>query len=100
MEIKLFEKFSGVVKTPKGWKLIDKTFVKEWKFTDWNSATKFISKVMKSADKINHHPDLQIFGNKKVKAILTTHEKGNVTEKDVELAKIITQIKSDMDKVG
>lgn len=96
MEIRLFEKFKGEIKTPRGWKLEDKSFVKEFRFSDWNSVTKFISKVMKSADKINHHPDLQVFGNKKVKVRLTTHEVGKVTEKDVELAKLISQIKSEM----
>jgi 4a-hydroxytetrahydrobiopterin dehydratase len=40
---------------------------------------------------MNHHPDIKI-GWCKVDILLTTHDSGDVTSKDIELAKLCDQI--------
>ena len=50
----------------------------------------FVDSVMKIADKQNHHPDMTLSWCK-VHIVLTTHDSGDVTDKDVALAKLCDQ---------
>ncbi len=58
---------------------------KSYKFADFNAAFGFMTRVALKADKMDHHPEWSNVYNK-VDVVLTTHDAGGVTEKDVELA--------------
>ncbi len=63
---------------------IAKTFT----FKDFNQAFGFMTRAALVAEKMDHHPE---WSNvyKKVVVVLSTHDAGGVTAKDVELAKAI-----------
>lgn len=57
-------------------------------FDTFSQAFSFMSKVAKKAEKLDHHPDWCNSYNK-VSIQLTTHDKGGLTEQDIDLAKFI-----------
>ncbi|MFQ4143704.1 4a-hydroxytetrahydrobiopterin dehydratase [Chlorogloeopsis sp. ULAP02] len=61
------------------------------KFKDFVQAIEFVNKLVEPAESAGHHPDIEISYNK-VKIILTTHDAGGLTQKDFDLAKVISQI--------
>ena len=73
------------MKSTKGWKHtgdeIRKTFVHE----DFVRAMGFVQSVSLLAEKMNHHPDIDIRWNK-VTLTLSSHSEGGLTEKDFVLA--------------
>jgi 4a-hydroxytetrahydrobiopterin dehydratase len=52
---------------------------------------KFVNKVAEAAEQANHHPDIDIRYNK-VRMLLTSHDSGGVTARDLRMAKQITEI--------
>ncbi|MCS7170175.1 MAG: 4a-hydroxytetrahydrobiopterin dehydratase, partial [Candidatus Kapabacteria bacterium] len=40
-----------------------------------------------------HHPDLLLYGWNKLRVILSTHDRGGITELDITLAKKIEQLR-------
>jgi 4a-hydroxytetrahydrobiopterin dehydratase len=73
-----------------GWKAADgrEAIVKSFKFADFNAAFAFMTEAALSASRLDHHPEWSNVYNK-VEVLLTTHDAGGVTAKDVELAKIM-----------
>ena len=71
----------------KGWKAVDgrDAISKAFKFKDFNAAFGFMTRIALRADKMDHHPEWSNVYNK-VDVVLTTHDAGGVTAKDVELA--------------
>ncbi len=68
---------------------LSKTFV----FKDFIEAVSFVNETVPLAEKLQHHPDVEIFAYNKVKVTLSTHEEGDkVTEKDTELSKEIDNL--------
>lgn len=65
----------------KGKKAIHKTYA----FKDFNQAFGFMTRVALLAEQMNHHPEWFNVYNR-VDVTLTTHDAGDVTEKDVTLA--------------
>jgi len=70
-----------------GWKTVDgrDAIAKQFRFEDFNAAFGFMTRVALMADKMDHHPEWSNVYNK-VDVVLTTHDAGGVTDKDVELA--------------
>ena len=68
----------------KGRDAIAKTFV----FKDFNEAFGFMTRVALAAEKMDHHPE---WSNvyRKVEVVLSTHDAGGVTEKDIALARFM-----------
>jgi 4a-hydroxytetrahydrobiopterin dehydratase len=63
---------------------------------DFASATEFVTRVAKTADAMNHHPEVRLgFGS--VAFELSSHDAGGVTNRDLELARHIQAI---ADEVG
>lgn len=60
------------IKNVPGWKLIDKTIQKRYKFKDFIESMKFVNAVAQIAENNGHHPDIIISYNK-VTLNLTTH---------------------------
>ena len=65
--------------------------VKTFTFRDFNEAFGFMARVALVAEKSDHHPEWRNV-YKTVDVLLTTHDAGGVTEKDIGLAKAIDAI--------
>jgi 4a-hydroxytetrahydrobiopterin dehydratase len=63
---------------------------KSFRFADFNTAFGFMTRVALLADKMDHHPEWSNVYNK-VDVVLTTHDAGGVTEKDVALARFMDE---------
>ena len=76
-----------------GWRALDArdAIAKSFRFTDFNAAFGFMSRVALKAEKLDHHPEWSNVYNQ-VEVTLATHDSGGVTEKDVTLAKFMDQI--------
>ncbi len=71
------------------WKTEKNGLTKEFEFKDFVEAVAFVDKIVPLAEAMNHHPDILIYGYKKVKITLYTHSENKITEKDYDLAKKI-----------
>jgi 4a-hydroxytetrahydrobiopterin dehydratase len=74
-----------------GWTVKDSQLQITRKFPDFIAAISFVNKLVEPAESAGHHPDIEISYNK-VKITLTTHDAGGLTQKDFDLAAIISQI--------
>jgi 4a-hydroxytetrahydrobiopterin dehydratase len=61
------------------------------KFNDFVQAIEFVNKLVEPAESAGHHPDIEISYNK-VNISLTTHDAGGLTQKDFDLARVISNI--------
>ena len=74
------------------WKYENKATSKTFQFSSYLSGINFVNKIALLAEKMDHHPDIKI-GWCKVDILLTTHDSGDVTKKDIELASLCDKIK-------
>ncbi len=63
---------------------------KSFRFVDFNAAFGFMTRVALVAEKIDHHPEWSNVYNK-VDVVLTTHDAGGVTDKDISLARFMDE---------
>lgn len=81
---------AAALKELKGWvevegrDAIGRTFV----FKDFNEAFGFMAQVALAAEKADHHPEWRNV-YKTVEVVLSTHDAGGVTLRDIELAKFM-----------
>ncbi|MAP95304.1 MAG: 4a-hydroxytetrahydrobiopterin dehydratase [Ponticaulis sp.] len=68
-----------------------KAITRSFKFDDFNEAFGFMTRVALMADKMDHHPEWFNVYNK-VDVTLTTHDAGDVTEKDMEMASFMDEV--------
>ena len=84
---------SDALATLKGWSEVQgrDAIQKSFKFADFNQAWGFMNRVALAAEKADHHPEWSnVYSN--VEIVLSTHDAGGVSEKDVALAKLIDSI--------
>lgn len=60
-------------------------------FADFNAAFGFMSRVAIQAEAVQHHPEWSNVWNR-VEIVLTTHDAGGVTQRDIDLAGFIDGI--------
>jgi 4a-hydroxytetrahydrobiopterin dehydratase len=83
----------SALKTLSGWsetkgrEAIERTFT----FRDFNEAFGFMTRAALVAEKTDHHPEWRNV-YKTVEVVLSTHDAGGVTERDVELATAMNRI--------
>lgn len=66
-----------------GWQVVDeKRLEKEYVWKNFTEALAFVNTVGEIAEKEGHHPDILLFGYKKVKITLTTHAISGLSEND------------------
>ncbi len=80
-----------LVKELNNWKIYSAKLMKEFKFSDFKEAIKFVNKVADVAESEGHHPDITINYNR-VTLELITHAIGGLSENDFILAAKIDQI--------
>jgi 4a-hydroxytetrahydrobiopterin dehydratase len=59
-------------------------------FADFNTAFGFMTRVALLADKVDHHPEWFNVYNR-VEVVLTTHDAGGVTRRDLDMARFIDE---------
>lgn len=74
------------------WKFIDNNLTKDFQLKNFSDAVSFIVKIAIEAEKLDHHPDILLYGWNKVKIKLSTHDINGISEKDFELAHKIDQL--------
>lgn len=77
-----------------GWKLEGKQITRTFEFEDFNGALGFVTRVGLKAERLSHHPDIDIRWNK-VTLTLSTHSEGGLTEMDIELAAFCDEASGD-----
>jgi 4a-hydroxytetrahydrobiopterin dehydratase len=64
--------------------------VAEYTLADFGAAMVFVNRVAEMAEENDHHPDIDIRWNK-VRLVLTSHDSGGLTQRDIELAHRISR---------
>jgi 4a-hydroxytetrahydrobiopterin dehydratase len=78
-----------------GWSEVEgrDAIYKEFKFSDFNEAFGFMTRVALKAEKMDHHPEWFNVYNK-VQITLSTHECSGLSERDIKLATFIEKAAS------
>ena len=77
----------------KSWIAEQNTITKEFKFTSFGEALRFMAgPLLDLADQMNHHSDLRIYGYNRLKVVLSTHDKGGVTDLDNRMAEQVDKM--------
>lgn len=77
------------------WKTESDRLTRTFEFNNFTEALQFVNKIGEIAENKKHHPDILLRDYKFVDISLTTHDEGyKITEKDVELAKLIDALYS------
>ncbi len=76
-----------------GWSMAEgrNAIAKTFRFGDFNAAFGFMSRAALLAERMDHHPEWFNVYNR-VDVVLSTHEAGGVTERDVRLAAFLNRI--------
>lgn len=69
-----------------GWSVKEGKLKKEFVFEDFKRAVAFVNEISETAEKENHHPDVNLHDYDKVEISLSTHDAGGLTEKDFSVA--------------
>jgi 4a-hydroxytetrahydrobiopterin dehydratase len=75
-----------------GWERERDTLVRTYQRRDWLDAIALLDAVAPEAERRNHHPDVAITGYRNITFRLTTHSKGGITNRDVDLATWIEEL--------
>jgi 4a-hydroxytetrahydrobiopterin dehydratase len=73
------------------WERSGDSIAREFKFADFDESIAFVNRVAGAANELDHHPDLAISWNT-VKATLSTHSEGGLTENDFKLAQRMDEL--------
>jgi 4a-hydroxytetrahydrobiopterin dehydratase len=76
-----------------GWKMTEgrDALTRSLKFTDFSAAFGFMTQVALAAEKLDHHPEWSNVWNR-VEITLSSHDAGGLTQRDIDLAKIIDKL--------
>lgn len=74
-----------------GWSFDDDAIEKKFKFASFAEALAFVNKVGEIAESLDHHPDIK-FGWGYAEVETTTHDRGGVTDFDIELAQKVDSL--------
>ena len=67
--------------------------VKEFRFADFNRAFAFMTQIALKAERMDHHPEWSNVYNR-VSMLLSTHDCGGLSQRDVDLARFIDTLAS------
>lgn len=80
-----------------GWTRQDSQLQRTFVWRDFVEAIAFVDRLVEPCEKLGHHPDILILYNQ-VTLTLTTHEAGGLTQKDFDLARIVSNMAQGKDK--
>jgi 4a-hydroxytetrahydrobiopterin dehydratase len=78
-------KIKEKLKNLKGWKYEDNFITKKFTFETFMAGIKFVNDVAAIAERLEHHPDIQIRWTT-IKLMIQSHDEGGVTSRDIRLA--------------
>jgi 4a-hydroxytetrahydrobiopterin dehydratase len=67
------------------WDRVGESITRVFVFSDFNEAMGFVVQIAMASEVADHHPDIDIRWNK-VTCVLSTHDQGALTSKDLDLA--------------
>src|SRR3954470_22957140 len=70
---------------------------KSYHFSNFSEAWGFLSRIALAAEKMDHHPEIFNVYNR-VEIILSTHDAGGLSERDVQLAQMIDELAPERDQ--
>ena len=74
-----------------GWTAEHDRLVRRFTFSNFAESLAFVNKVGEAAETLDHHPDIKIgWGYAEIET--TTHDRGGITYKDIELARKINDL--------
>jgi 4a-hydroxytetrahydrobiopterin dehydratase len=68
-----------------GWTRKGETLTKTYSFARFSDGIRFVDQVAVVADKMDHHPDIDVRYTK-ITFTLSTHDAGGITQNDIDLA--------------
>jgi 4a-hydroxytetrahydrobiopterin dehydratase len=71
-----------------GWSRRGDALTRTYQFRNFSDSLAFVNRVGELAEKVNHHPDIDIRYSK-VTLSLSTHDAGGITQNDINLARSI-----------
>lgn len=74
-----------------GWARRGEVLVKTFTFRTFADGIDFVQRVARAADRMNHHPDIDIRFTK-ITCTLSTHDAGGITDSDLALAAAIETV--------
>jgi 4a-hydroxytetrahydrobiopterin dehydratase len=74
-----------------GWTRRAQTLTKKFEFPTFPAAMQFVNKMAEVAERMNHHPDVDIRYSR-VTCHLSTHSAGGITRRDFQLAAAIDEL--------
>jgi 4a-hydroxytetrahydrobiopterin dehydratase len=83
---------SALARVP-AWSMVDSrdAIARSFKFADFNAAFGFMARAALVAEKHDHHPEWSNVYNR-VDVVLSTHDVGGLTERDIKLAEAMDRI--------
>ena len=78
-----------------GWARRGDALTKTFTFKRFSDGIDFVQRVARAADKMNHHPDIDIRYTK-ITCALSTHSAGGITQKDLDMARKIDRAQESM----
>ncbi len=85
------QELNSAVRQLSGWSVQNEKLHREYKFPDFAHAFGFMATAAVLIEKRNHHPEWSNVYNR-VSVDLTTHDAGGITQKDLELARLLDGI--------
>jgi 4a-hydroxytetrahydrobiopterin dehydratase len=82
-----------------GWNEVDDrdAIRKSYHFSNFSEAWGFLSRIALAAEKMDHHPEIFNVYNR-VEIILSTHDAGGLSQRDVQLAQAIDELAPERDR--
>ncbi len=79
------------LQTLPGWRKNGNVIQRVYEFPGFREAMSFVNKIAEAAEAANHHPDILINYNK-VTLTLVSHDSGGVTQRDIRMARKISEV--------
>jgi len=80
------------METPTNWTIENEKLTRTFVCKNFVDAVDFVKSIVPLAEKADHHPDIEVFAYKKVKVKLMSHDVGEITDRDLSLAKEINKL--------
>jgi 4a-hydroxytetrahydrobiopterin dehydratase len=88
---------TALVNRLRHWRQSGQTLHRTFELPDFKTALDFVNRVGEKAEDIQHHPDIDIRYNK-VTLMLTSHDAGGITRRDLTLAGYIDELAPDYEQ--
>lgn len=82
---------SEAIESLTGWSHDGQVLAKTYEFEDFNAAMAFMNRAAGPIDEMDHHPEWFNVYNR-VDVRLSSHDVGGITERDVQLARVLDRV--------